>query len=218
MPRRPRSGDGRRRAASIVLSSSARHFTRLSCVYEASTTPRSGPAGPATLAELSLARSPTGARARIGPIGSMQRGEIWFVATPGGARPVLVLTHDPVADRIGAVVVAALTRTHREIVSELALLRRRTVFRPTAWSTSTTSTPFRGRPSAVGSRCYRLGGWLRPAGRCATRPDADDRPDHEDAIRGGMARRPRVGPTTGSPSARQATKPPMTSVASRPRR
>ena len=41
----------------------------------------------------------------------MQRGEIWFAVTPGGDRPVLVLTRDPVADRIGAVVVAALTRT-----------------------------------------------------------------------------------------------------------
>ncbi len=51
----------------------------------------------------------------------MQRGEIWFAATPGGDRPVLVLTRDPVADRIGAVVVAALTRTRRGIVSELEL-------------------------------------------------------------------------------------------------
>jgi mRNA interferase MazF len=51
----------------------------------------------------------------------MQRGEIWFAATPGGDRPVLVLTRDPVADRIGAVVVAALTRTRRGLVSELDL-------------------------------------------------------------------------------------------------
>ena len=51
----------------------------------------------------------------------MQRGEIWFAATPGGDRPVLVLTRDPVADRIGAVVVAALTRTRRGLVSELEL-------------------------------------------------------------------------------------------------
>jgi mRNA interferase MazF len=51
----------------------------------------------------------------------MQRGEIWFAATPGGDRPVLVLTRDPVADRIGAVVVAALTRTRRMLVSELEL-------------------------------------------------------------------------------------------------
>lgn len=52
----------------------------------------------------------------------MQRGEIWFAATPGGDRPVLVLTRDPVADRIGSVVVAALTRTRRGLASELALM------------------------------------------------------------------------------------------------
>lgn len=51
----------------------------------------------------------------------MQRGEIWFAKTPGGDRPVLVLTRDPVAERIGSVVVAALTRTVRGLVSELEL-------------------------------------------------------------------------------------------------
>jgi mRNA interferase MazF len=51
----------------------------------------------------------------------MRRGEIWFAATPGGDRPVLVLTRDPVADRIGSVVVAALTRTNRGLASELPL-------------------------------------------------------------------------------------------------
>ena len=51
----------------------------------------------------------------------MQRGEIWFAGTPGGDRPVLVLTRDPVAERIGSVVVAALTRTRRGLVSELEL-------------------------------------------------------------------------------------------------
>jgi mRNA interferase MazF len=51
----------------------------------------------------------------------MQRGDIWFAATPGGDRPVLVLTRDPVAARIGSVVVAALTRTRRGLVSELDL-------------------------------------------------------------------------------------------------
>lgn len=51
----------------------------------------------------------------------MQRGEIWFAATPGGDRPVLILTRDPVAARIGSVVVAALTRTRRGLVSELEL-------------------------------------------------------------------------------------------------
>jgi mRNA interferase MazF len=51
----------------------------------------------------------------------VKRGEVWFAATPGGDRPVLVLTRDPVADRIGSVVVAALTRTVRGLVSELEL-------------------------------------------------------------------------------------------------
>lgn len=51
----------------------------------------------------------------------MRRGEVWFAATPGGDRPVLILTRDPAADRTGAVVVAALTRTRRGLVSELQL-------------------------------------------------------------------------------------------------
>ena len=51
----------------------------------------------------------------------MHRGEVWFAATPGGDRPVLVLTRDPVAEKIGAIVVAALTRTRRALVSELDL-------------------------------------------------------------------------------------------------
>ena len=33
----------------------------------------------------------------------MKRGNIWFAAAPDGDRPVLVLTRDPVADRIGGV-------------------------------------------------------------------------------------------------------------------
>ncbi len=55
----------------------------------------------------------------------MQRGEVWFAETPGGDRPVLVLTRDPVAERIGSVVVAALTRTRRDLVSELRLTPER---------------------------------------------------------------------------------------------
>ena len=51
----------------------------------------------------------------------MKRGEVWFAATPGGDRPVLVLTRDPVAERIDSVVVAALTKIRRGIVSELGL-------------------------------------------------------------------------------------------------
>jgi mRNA interferase MazF len=55
----------------------------------------------------------------------MRRGEVWFAATPGGDRPVLVLTRDPVAERIASVVVAALTRTRRGLVSELELSGQR---------------------------------------------------------------------------------------------
>ncbi len=51
----------------------------------------------------------------------MQRGEIWFADTPSGDRPVLVLTRDPVAARIGGVVAAALTRSVRGLPSELPL-------------------------------------------------------------------------------------------------
>lgn len=51
----------------------------------------------------------------------MRRGEIWFAATPGGDRPVLILTRDTVASRVGSLVVAALTRTQRGLVSELEL-------------------------------------------------------------------------------------------------
>ena len=51
----------------------------------------------------------------------MRRGEVWFAATPGGDRPVLLITRDPVAGRMGSVVVAALTRTTRGLVSELEL-------------------------------------------------------------------------------------------------
>ncbi len=50
----------------------------------------------------------------------MKRGEIWFAATgSGGDSPVLVLTRDPVADRIDSVVIAPLTTTIRGLMSEL---------------------------------------------------------------------------------------------------
>jgi mRNA interferase MazF len=55
----------------------------------------------------------------------MRRGEIWFADVPGGDRPVLVLTRDPVADRIGSVVVAALTRTRRGTLAEMVLTPER---------------------------------------------------------------------------------------------
>lgn len=51
----------------------------------------------------------------------MRRGEVWFAGTgQGGDRPVLVLTRDPVADRIAYVVVAQITGA-RGLLSELPL-------------------------------------------------------------------------------------------------
>jgi mRNA interferase MazF len=55
----------------------------------------------------------------------MRRGEIWFARTPTGDRPVLVLTREPVVQAIDHVVVAALTRTRRGLVSELILTPER---------------------------------------------------------------------------------------------
>lgn len=51
----------------------------------------------------------------------MVRGEVWWAETPSGDRPVIVLTRDPVADRLDAVVVVACTRTVRGVQSELLL-------------------------------------------------------------------------------------------------
>ena len=52
----------------------------------------------------------------------MKRGEVWFADTGFGRdRPVLVLTRDPVADRIDRIVVAQLTTTVRGLLSEVPL-------------------------------------------------------------------------------------------------
>lgn len=51
----------------------------------------------------------------------IQRGEVWFAATPFGDRPVLVLTRDPVASIIQRIVVAELRSTPRQVESELPL-------------------------------------------------------------------------------------------------
>src|ERR1700733_8476819 len=85
---------------------------------------RSGASGPRPMPNVRWGRWPTGGRQKTGPTGLMQRGEVWFATTPGGVRPVLVLTRDPVADRIDSVVVAALTRTRRGLISELVLTSR----------------------------------------------------------------------------------------------
>ena len=56
----------------------------------------------------------------------VKRGEIWFVHTErGGDRPVLILTRDPVASCLNAVVAAQLTSRVRGLVSELSLTPER---------------------------------------------------------------------------------------------
>ena len=56
----------------------------------------------------------------------MKRGEIWWAELPPpvGSRPVVILTRDAVLDNIGGIVVALVTRTARQLPTEVALGRR----------------------------------------------------------------------------------------------
>lgn len=56
----------------------------------------------------------------------MKRGEIWWAELPPpvGNRPVVILTRDAVLDNIGGIVVALVTRTARQLPTEVALGRR----------------------------------------------------------------------------------------------
>lgn len=56
----------------------------------------------------------------------MKRGEVWWAELPPpvGSRPVVVLTRDAVLHSIGAVVVALVTRTIRQLPTEVVLGRR----------------------------------------------------------------------------------------------
>jgi len=114
--------DGPRGLGWIDPSSYEKPYDVTSTAWHQRPTPNDGTPSRSMKASDPSPTSPSGDRQRTGPTGQpMQRGEIWFAATPGGDRPVLVLTRDPVADRIGAVVVAALTRARRGLVSELVL-------------------------------------------------------------------------------------------------
>src|SRR5258708_5834783 len=117
------SGSGRGPSGSvwIVRSYCGMRFAGTCSGWPARTTPSPGSHSRLMQANGRSRQSPIGVLPRTGPTGQMQRGELWFAATPGGDRPVLVLTRDPVADRIGCVVVASLTRTRRILVSELDL-------------------------------------------------------------------------------------------------
>lgn len=56
----------------------------------------------------------------------MKRGEVWWadLPPPVGSRPVVILTRDAVLHAIGGVVVALVTRTVRQLPTEVALGRR----------------------------------------------------------------------------------------------
>ncbi len=56
----------------------------------------------------------------------MKRGEIWWAELPPpvGDRPVVILTRDVVVNSIGGIVVVLVTRTARQLPTEVALGRR----------------------------------------------------------------------------------------------
>lgn len=69
----------------------------------------------------------------------MRRAEVWWAELPAPVgRPVVILTGDAVLHSIGSVVVTLVTRTVREIPTEVVLGRRQGL--PfSAWPISTTS-------------------------------------------------------------------------------
>ena len=56
----------------------------------------------------------------------MKRGEVWWadIPDPIGSRPVVVLTRDVILPTIGGIVVVLVTRTIRDIPTEVILNRR----------------------------------------------------------------------------------------------
>lgn len=56
----------------------------------------------------------------------MKRGEVWWAELPPpvGDRPVIILTRDAVLESIGGIVVALVTRTVRQLPTEIVLGRR----------------------------------------------------------------------------------------------
>jgi mRNA interferase MazF len=56
----------------------------------------------------------------------VKRGEVWWAELPPpvGTRPVVILTRDSVVNTIGAIVVALVTRTVRQLPTEVVLSRR----------------------------------------------------------------------------------------------
>ena len=66
----------------------------------------------------------------------MKRGEVWWAELPPpvGSRPIVILTRDSVLQSIGAIVVALVTRTVRQLPTEVVLGRRQGL--PVRWVAS----------------------------------------------------------------------------------
>ena len=62
----------------------------------------------------------------------MQRNEVWWAELPApvGSRPVVLLTRDAVIDSIDSIVVALVTRTVRELPTEVRVGRQEGLPRP----------------------------------------------------------------------------------------
>jgi mRNA interferase MazF len=56
----------------------------------------------------------------------VKRGEVWWAELPSpvGSRPVIILTRNAVLENIGGIVVALITRTVRDLPTEVLLGRR----------------------------------------------------------------------------------------------
>jgi len=75
----------------------------------------------------------------------VKRGEIWWAELPPpvGNRPVIILTRDAVLENIGSIVVALVTRTIRQLPTEVVLAAGRD-YQSLVLRILDTSLPFRG--------------------------------------------------------------------------
>jgi len=100
----------------IGLSCCALHFTDTSHALPQSKMPKFGTHATQQRRAVVVRNKRMGHRRRLVGL-ELKNGEIWFANLPSGDRPVLILTRDPVAEIIGSIVVAAISRTRRGLVS-----------------------------------------------------------------------------------------------------
>jgi mRNA interferase MazF len=128
---------------------------------------------PLSSEQTSLANIADWVRPKNGATWSLRRGELWLAGTPGGDRPVPVLTRDPVADRIGALVVADLTRTRHGLSSELEPTVDQDHVPSDCVVNSTTCIPCRATLFARGSPDCHQRAFMRRVARYEPAPDAE---------------------------------------------